>query len=750
MSLFRSVKEGSNRFSRTDCNNMINRRIDNYIKQRRNYFLVPWGLSNIDAHVENLKYEFSEKEWCYNYYKRYMEPKIKKILLEKISKEFYTPSTRKKYKVPITNRIRTIPRLFKKTRKRRVQFKNEPEIITELNDAEFFEYVSEYIKMLSREIMNIYKENKMIKIKDFVNRNMRGHFADCDNYGVRSGCNIESFDFITRSGTSNILNIAEFGDMTIGEYLILASLYSLRFVSAQDRENRVCLTKSGPYKEDSSKEISSRVDNPIVNDKPGKLYIESYNLMPVNTKYTGVDFYEKNKRINIPNPGLKNILQKILENDYDSIVENVEKMINPSDDVESSYYFENIVAGNPSNGASRKMQVILYDLIQQIAYNKLYEEKKIDPKMFDYIFNNFKERRSKQISKLINELSLNDRNTMTIGFLQEYNDDYSKNIGENNIENNKLTKSTNRLTLIKEDDKSKKGSASAIFTRFGALKKIEDKDIENVKPENKAKEWDIVAGTIDINDYIKLLLFSIHTPSTGIDSGEIIEKCFDFFEAYKKKGLCTNMIIGIDANVKSEETKRTFVSAVLSREGKFAYFPNPIDRSNKDIANSSYEDVLTQILEREKVEKTSSGERTFGLQSQFSKAGESIENYIDFIILAGDNVRVIESKKWNKGILNKNNMSDHAPRQTTIAIDYQDKGENRYKKSITMKIVSFNVAGPNSNILEYILDTNKNIRQMAGKRRANKSKSHKTQKRRNKKRTNKNNSQKTKKRKYSV
>ncbi len=150
------------------------------------------------------------------------------------------------------------------------------------------------------------------------------------------------------------------------------------------------------------------------------------------------------------------------------------------------------------------------------------------------------------------------------------------------------------------------------------------------------------------------------------------------------------MIIGIDANTKTKETKTDVVRTVLDNKGYFGYFQG--------------DNIVNDIIEREKIEKTSMGKRTFGLQSQFGKAGEGIENYVDFFILANKEeqkrFKILKTYDNQNNILTNTNPSDHAPRKIVVEIGdkYDNKGD--YTK---IRLCTFNVAGPNSNMLEYSL-----------------------------------------------
>lgn len=459
-----------------------------------------------------------------------------------------------------------------------------------------------FITLLSSKLITVYKQKINMTLLEIVNEN-QSIFEDYQ----------EKYNLLD-AGTN-------FLQMTLRQFLLMAACCNVRFISAQDRENRLCLTKN----ETCQLEM--------------KMTLVSYMTMKPNAKYA--DEFDKYFKFVQPKSGLATILTDIFgTSDFATLWQ--KHIINSPFDWESL----------SSIAYNRRMQVLVYDMLQMIAYIDLVTANLIDPISFNINFIEFHKERSTLMTKRIANFS----SGVNIVLLQE------THLKDYNIESND--------TNVIEPGKTDSSSVIIVGDAHTKVKKMPyDYDIEN---------HDIAVATLVIGTSYTML-FSIHTPTTGRDSAKIINNCFDAFN----KSACTHMIIGIDANTKTIETKRQVVEVVLKNNGYFSYFPG----SNPD-------EVLSKIIEREKTEITSTGMRTFGLQSQFSKAGDPCNHYVDYVILAHkpDKIpfTVTATLDTHNDILTNTNPSDHSERVVDIEFEHTQ-----------FKIISYNVAGPNGNYLEY-------------------------------------------------
>lgn len=568
----------------------------------------------------------------------------------------------------------------------------------------------EYIGLLSDKIKRIYKANLDKTVKQFLLDNQKHvkHDSPMDVVSWRKD-NMYVCDTTTRNTAMEKLVCIEepILDITIKQYLLLASCYNVRFVSAQDRESRPNLTSTVDTDEKTGKKVgNSRLTGKLdlkfyLRDmEHGKKYevakgkdegfdtliVSNYEIpagiveiMSEMLDIKGTPSEQLSQLERIAQNEIINVPAKLAENNKAPEIFSTAVKKGSDDDI---YRWRKVCSGK----VPRMFQVLVYDLVQQMAYNKYVAEGKIIPEEFDKIVSQFSTKRNETIEKLIHSLEDNG-NEPTISLLQECSSKYKHN-AKTKLEKGIQTIDGDTIVVegpyegVEEDGKKiKKGQASVIKLIKGGKHQLEE-----IKPQPKYTydNHDVVCAKLVLDGDKSVLLYSIHTPTTGEESHTIIQNCFTHFE----KTNVDYMIIGIDANTKSKGTKEAVVEAVFNNNGKgmrtrFSYFDGQ-DKNN----------TLGQILKREQKEITSSGERTFGLQSQFGKAGGNINNYVDYIILAekGDNmtIKVNADIQWTMGILTNENPADHAPRMVNIEI-----------AGHKFKVLSFNVAGPNDNLLEY-------------------------------------------------
>ena len=138
------------------------------------------------------------------------------------------------------------------------------------------------------------------------------------------------------------------------------------------------------------------------------------------------------------------------------------------------------------------------------------------------------------------------------------------------------------------------------------------------------------------------------------------------------------LILGADTNAKISEQRTTLSEEVYKRDGK-----------------------LFSIAHRDDLLPTSIGMRSL-LQSQFSKALDSIEETIDYLMIFGngdDSLSGLKVElntdfyKTSREGLSIGNPSDHIPLFFKVSLP---NGEP------ALKILTYNMAGPNTNVVEYM------------------------------------------------
>lgn len=473
-----------------------------------------------------------------------------------------------------------------------------------------FDILMNYISLLSKEYQTVLKQNINKTVWEFIEEN-NGLFADYNFQG--------NLDF-------RLYPVLPIFRMTLKQFILLACCYNIRFISAQDREDRCCLTKSDGNKQHSRMSL--------------QLILKSYKDMKENRKY--VDSFDEQFVFQPPTPELEKILKNII--DTDNIAKLCQKEIIDQFD---SFDWKQIAI----NQYNRRIQVIIYDLLLLVTYKQLVDKKEIVPAVFDMNFDLYNQFRNTTISDAIQQLY----HSCDIVMLQE-----------THLENYNVYPSDTKAI---EANKPKTASVIHTHSRYR---------MRQVDYMYNSKNHDIVVAVIEIGPY-KILSFSIHTPTTGVDTANIINDCFGYFQTTD----CTHIIIGMDCNTRSTETKKTMIEAVLKNGGQLSHFPG-----------TNLDTVLAEMVEKEKTGVTTMGIRTFGLQSQFLRAGEDSFGLIDEIITGQKDdfpvFKVLETFDAKNDILTTTNPSDHCRRQVTFQIG-----------KIIVKVASWNVAGPNANMVEY-------------------------------------------------
>ena len=242
----------------------------------------------------------------------------------------------------------------------------------------------------------------------------------------------------------------------------------------------------------------------------------------------------------------------------------------------------------------------------------------------------------------------------------------------------------------------KKGEKSVIIIpKNGNV--VSDLDINFLKKDGQTLNADIVAAKID-----NILFISVHTPTDGKSTGDIIKSIDDYFNNSEYE----HIIIGIDANTKkgsfiNQHTSvlRNTIESLIHSNFNLSYF------SNLDINN--LENGITDIDEANGF--TSGALRTF-IQSQYYKAMEKEESYVDFIMFKSKyssknklkliktsvhkiinylDKKIVSSGSLNS-LLNSKNPSDHKPRSASFELSGK-----------LYHILSHNMAGPNGSFTEY-------------------------------------------------
>lgn len=341
----------------------------------------------------------------------------------------------------------------------------------------------------------------------------------------------------------------------------------------------------------------------------------------------------------------------------------------------------------------RRICTIIFDIILALSLEEALED--LTPRnpilteenVLSSIFN-YKDVRSKKISDLVKDLNHPKKNAsgnVNISLLQEVSKDYEHFL----LEKRHMWGSKDTLLIEKEGEsndintnKFKKGSASCIYVNKSFIDKSNVKQIGVGKADCICAQIKLkLAGKI-----IKILLVSIHTTtdgSTAVKELEIINKHFETLNDVNY------LIIGMDTNCKTEALANNLFNFCKRDDVNINIAGFDLNPGQEDPGN-------TIVLEKwNKSQPTAGGVRTL-LQTQFHKANEQEAFHIDFIFYktkaAEDKMVCINKDYRHLKPLSPSNMSDHQPVGCTFTIgDYHTN----------INILSFNLAGPNTSLLEY-------------------------------------------------
>lgn len=337
----------------------------------------------------------------------------------------------------------------------------------------------------------------------------------------------------------------------------------------------------------------------------------------------------------------------------------------------------------------RRLGVIIYDLIMaEVGVRVIEKYSEEDKKKLSNLFKNFIDERSTIMAKIIKD-KVFKKDKKVICLLQEVGKKIKNNL------NGDQSKS--------ESSKAEKKNASSFILSNNNVElelneiNIGDKD----KYELECKKYTY--------DGKSLYFYSFHADTTGGHTKEFIEGYLNKHE---------NVIIGLDSNLKKKEQLFEFMKIVKENNGEIAGFNLEDIVSDKFNRFDIFYDKLTKNA-------TNGGIRS-SCQSQWGKIHTNQNNYIDFIVYKGNDIKqilAIDGKtidindviiinneninivgaglvdngvnEWGNKVLSATNPSDHLPRCSTF----------KFCNKEDIVVMSWNVAGPNFNWAEYYGDT---------------------------------------------
>lgn len=533
-------------------------------------------------------------------------------------------------------------------------------------DAAFFNKVNEYLT--SSITLGEYLEN--MKNKKLI-RN------DITNVIILQKC------FVSLGEQSQSFNDKFLSDISLAQFLSEGFCKNGRLFSAMEKGDRKVLTK--PLE---GKSWNPGENQPIIDDD----YLKELNENKEASYYKKKDYdtelsvEEINERIVVNAKRVSNINdldRKKYGFTFDS--KDKESIPNTSKDIEKI----NMV---------RRFGVLIFDLLMaEIGLQVFDTYSDIDKQKLIYLFRNHITKRSEVMANHVTEFldQSNININIKICLLQEVGTQLMGQFNDpqqSKREHSNLTKSQSSLIMSKDNTKL-----------------IEDED--EGKEYMKSGEAEHHVLNIDSKE---IHLYSFHGDTKGT-------KTIPFIESVFEQHTDTNVIIGLDSNLKSEELLKKFFESVSLKGGKVAGFD-----LTKILATGFN---FTGFYNNLNKYATNGGIRS-ACQSQLGKIHDSQQNYIDFIVYKGDNIKqvseldstsfdsklidsankladnnalvnlknagVIDGKvyEWGSKVLSKINPSDHLPRCSTFSI---------YNKKI--QVMSWNMAGPNFNWAEYYGDT---------------------------------------------
>ena len=480
--------------------------------------------------------------------------------------------------------------------------------------------------------------------------------------------------------------------VTLGQ-LMMADLVHGRMISPFEKYGRKCATKTDTYdgkalytkdnyrkifetkegfkyssmellnlKEDEFKQLLEKIiaespnqtpDYTMINNKAKKVYKEYDVKAQIAKKIGKENFFKWISLLKEYSENYNNIFTNLLMNDvFGRLSTQSREQTGEADEINPEIAVAiavNLVHGsNPESSKKtsnteltvlfRKYTVIVYDRLIELTLGENFN----DLMETQEGYGDFRINNFKKVF-----VSINDSDNVLL--LQEFDESYkTKNI-------------IGRDYGIFEETKLKKGSASAIYCNGGA------------KVDIKIEKSDVVAASVTRNEK-KILFVSFHANSKGTDTKSIIDASLVKFKEEKYDFL----IIGADTNAKKPKDRDDLSEKVAKENGK----------------------LYTIGHEGNKL-PTSIGMRSL-LQSQFSKALDSIEETIDYLMIFGkgdDSLSGLKVDlntdfyKTSREGLSIGNPSDHIPLFFEVTLE---------REKPPLKILTYNMAGPNTNVVEYM------------------------------------------------
>jgi hypothetical protein len=505
-----------------------------------------------------------------------------------------------------------------------------------------------FLSIMAKNFTTVIKSNKNTSLYDFL------------NLALPTKKTSDSIDI------DSVKNLLE--KFTIRE-LLMADLVHGRMISPFEKESRKCATKTGYY---SGEALYTKSNYSAVtkSDSLKKYsYFDLLGIKPNQVEELKTHFEKKKEEI----------LQNFKKNVYkDESQKMFFQWVGELGFTESNSYtkvfkklIDNRIFGeeeqnHQKGGVNSLDSSVDPEIAVAIAVSLVSNEKEKDPKVlfrqyavivYDRLieltlgknFNDLMETQKGYGDFRINNFkkvfaSINDSDNVLL--LQEFDKSYKSIM--------------NRNDGIFEEKKLKKGSASAIYCN-GTIVDI------------KIDESDVVAASLEKNGK-KILFVSFHADSKGTDTLKVLKEALIKFS----EGEYQYLIIGADTNAKTPDQRQALYRLVSSNNGKIY-----------SIAHS--EDLLP----------TSIGMRSL-LQSQFSKALDSIEETIDYLMIFGKDDSSLSGLKVNLNTefyqtsregLSIGNPSDHIPLFFKVTLQNEEP---------PLKILTYNMAGPNTNVVEYM------------------------------------------------
>ena len=498
----------------------------------------------------------------------------------------------------------------------------------------FLEYMNPLNERLSHQVLKTWEKFARFPLKSFIEAKadqvFSNQIAESENARIgrivsmliakgHAGLPISNIELVAKAleqtpkdrvlgRLNDLLSRREIASVTVGDLFYLAASSKLRIISAADRVSRPVATKDTGD--------SARIS-------PWQISLPSYlEAVDAGIAKTGMKYSKETEISANLAAGLK--LSPVLA---------AERFLSevPIDKLPYAAQLETIRTLH-DNAQGRLLQLVIYDMIVALSLQEIATD-------FSSLYRDFSLERSAQIKGMIK----NYAKRCDLILAQE-------------VSQNFIPKGFKGSVCFEEEAKVESAQSSAVFAPEGKAITLERDVTLEIEALLAIGGCDFVATKLT-QEGQSILALSIHTPSKGGKTIEIIEKVRAYFNDQAE---FDHLLIAIDANTKSETQRADLYDTAKAGPLplKFTYFPSEDKAEFIRLTGSVYD-------------PTSQGTRTF-VQSQVGQGHSPKVFYVDYILYASKPTAsknllctALISPSSSIVTINPHNWADHLPRAAT-------------------------------------------------------------------------------------